>query len=42
MFFALDGQLLGLISVADPVKTTSAEAIRQMKAAGIHTVLLTG
>ena len=42
MFFALDGQLLGLISVADPVKATSAEAIRQMKAAGIHTVLLTG
>ena len=42
MFFALDGQLLGLISVADPVKATSAEAIRQMKAAGIRTVLLTG
>ena len=42
MFFAKDGQLLGLISVADPVKETSAEAIRAMKAQGIRTVLLTG
>ena len=42
MFFALDGQLLGLISVADPVKETSAEAIRRMREAGIRTVLLTG
>ena len=42
MFFAKDGVLLGLISVADPVKDTSAAAIARMKAAGIHTVLLTG
>lgn len=42
MYFARDGWLLGLISVADPVKETSAEAIRRMKASGIHTVLLTG
>ena len=42
MYFARDGRLLGLISVADPVKETSAEAIRRMKASGIHTVLLTG
>ena len=42
MYFALDGRLLGLISVADPVKETSADAIRRMKESGIHTVLLTG
>ena len=42
MYFALDGRLLGLISVADPVKKTSADAIRRMKESGIHTVLLTG
>lgn len=42
MFFARGGTLLGLISVADPVKNTSAEAVSQMKAAGIRTVLLTG
>lgn len=42
MYFARGGRLLGLISVADPVKETSAAAIRKMKDAGIRTVLLTG
>ncbi len=42
MFFAKGGQLLGLISVADPVKDTSAAAIRKLRDAGIRTVLLTG
>ena len=42
MFFAMDGVLLGLISVADPVKETSAAAIQAMKQQGIRTVLLTG
>jgi len=42
MFFAREGRLLGMIGVADPVKQTSSEAIRRMKAAGIRTVLLTG
>lgn len=42
MYFAKNGALLGLISVADPVKETSAAAIQKMKEAGIRTVLLTG
>ena len=42
MFFARDGVLLGLISVADPVKETSAAAIARMKELGIRTVRLTG
>ena len=42
MYFARDGRLLGLISVADPVKDTSAAAIAKMKELGIRTVLLTG
>ena len=42
MFFAADGKLLGLISVADPVKDTSAAAIREIKKQGIRVVLLTG
>ena len=42
MFFARDGKLLGLISVADPVKETSSAAIKRMKELGIRTVLLTG
>ena len=42
MYFAKNGVLLGLISVADPVKETSADAIARMKSQGIRTVLLTG
>ena len=42
MFFAKGGVLLGLISVADSVKETSAAAIARMKELGIRTVLLTG
>ena len=42
MFFARDGKLLGLVSVADPVKADSAKAIADLKAQGIRTVLLTG
>lgn len=33
---------LGLIAVADPVKTTAASAVRHLHAIGIQTVLLTG
>ncbi len=42
MYFLRDGKLLGLISVADQVKETSAAAIAHLKAQGIRTVLLTG
>ncbi len=42
MYFARGGVLLGLISVADPVKDTSAAAVQRMREAGIRTVLLTG
>ncbi|WP_312635893.1 heavy metal translocating P-type ATPase [Oscillibacter sp.] len=42
MYFAKDGTLLGLISVADRVKPSSAEAIAALKAQNIRTVLLTG
>ena len=42
MYFARNGQLLGLISVADPVKESSITAVQAMKSQGIRTVLLTG
>lgn len=42
MFFAKDGTLLGLISVADQVKPTSKQAITALKEQNIRTVLLTG
>ncbi|BAK98928.1 putative copper-transporting ATPase [Oscillibacter valericigenes Sjm18-20] len=42
MYFARDKKLLGLISVADQVKPTSADAIAALKNQNIRTVLLTG
>ena len=42
LFFAEDGQLTGLIAVADVIKGDSPEAIRQLRAAGIRVVMLTG
>ncbi|MBR2176997.1 MAG: cadmium-translocating P-type ATPase [Clostridia bacterium] len=42
LFFAKDGQLLGLIAVADVIKPDSAEAVRQLKNMGIRVVMLTG
>ena len=42
LFFAEDGQLIGLIAVADVIKADSAEAIRQLRQAGIRVVMLTG
>jgi P-type Cu+ transporter len=42
MFVAVDGEAAGLIGVADPMKETTAEAIRQLHDSGIRIVMLTG
>jgi len=42
MFVAANGKAVGLIGVADPVKETTAEAIRQLQAEGLRIVMLTG
>ncbi|CDW96193.1 Copper-transporting P-type ATPase [Thiomonas arsenitoxydans] len=42
MFLAVDGQAAGLVAVADPVKATTPEAIRQLHAEGLRIVMLTG
>lgn len=42
MAVAVDGSLLGLLAVADTVKETSAEAIRQMHSQRLHVIMLTG
>ena len=42
MFVAVDGKLAGLIGVADPIKSTTAEAIRQLHQENIKVVMLTG
>lgn len=42
MFVTVDGHVAGLLGVADPIKETSAEAIRQLHEQGIKIVMLTG
>ncbi|GMR20231.1 MAG: heavy metal translocating P-type ATPase [Gammaproteobacteria bacterium] len=42
MLLAIDSKAAGLIGVADPVKETTPEAIRDLHAAGIEVVMLTG
>ena len=42
VLFARDNKLLGIIAVADTIKEDSAQAIRELKNMGIHTVMLTG
>jgi len=42
MLVAIDGKAAGLISVADPVKESTHEAIRDLHAEGISIVMLTG
>ncbi len=42
MFVAVDGKAAGLLGVADPVKSTTAEAIEQLHREGIRVVMLTG
>ncbi|MBU2582275.1 MAG: heavy metal translocating P-type ATPase [Alphaproteobacteria bacterium] len=42
MFVAIDGKLAGLVAVADPVKETTAEAIRSLHEEGFKVVMVTG
>jgi len=42
MFAAIDGGVQGLLGVADPVRPSTAEAVRVLRDADIHLVMLTG
>jgi Cu+-exporting ATPase len=42
MFLGIDGKLAGILSVSDPVKASTAEALQQLKATGIRVVMATG
>jgi len=42
MFVVVDGEAAGLLGVADPIKETTPEAIRQLHDEGIRIVILTG
>ena len=42
MFLGVGGVLAGILAVSDPVKASTAEALQQLKAAGIRVVMATG
>jgi Cu+-exporting ATPase len=42
MFVAIDGEVAGILGVADPIKATTPEAIRLLQGEGIRIVMLTG
>ena len=41
-YFAMEGQSAAFISISDPVKSTSREAIRLLQSEGVEVVMLTG
>jgi Cu+-exporting ATPase len=42
LFAAIDGKPAGVLAVADPIKATTAEAVRLLHADGVRIVMLTG
>jgi Cu+-exporting ATPase len=42
IFVAVNGEAAGLIGIADPIKPSSTEAIRELKSQGLRIVMLTG
>jgi P-type Cu+ transporter len=42
MYVAVDGKPAGILAVADPIKSTTAEAIRELHTLGLTLVMLTG
>lgn len=42
LYFAAGGRMMGMIAVADVVKTDSAQAIKELRNMGIQVVMLTG
>jgi P-type Cu+ transporter len=42
VFAAIEGKASGLIGIADPIKGSSAQAVRDLKAQGVRIVMLTG
>ena len=42
MHLALDGKLMGLLAVSDPIKASTPEALATLKAAGLRIVMATG
>jgi Cu+-exporting ATPase len=42
IFVTVDGRPAGIIGIADPIKPSTAQALRDLKAAGLSIVMLTG
>ncbi len=42
MFLAVDGKLAGIVAVADPIKDSTAQAIRELHAQGLRVIMATG
>ena len=42
MFVGVDGKLAGIVAVADPIKSTTAEAIRALHEKGLKIIMATG
>jgi P-type Cu+ transporter len=42
MFVAVDGRIAGLLGVADPIKETTSDAIRQLHEEGLRIAMVTG
>ncbi len=42
MMIAADGKAAGLVSVSDPIKESTPDAIRELKAAGLTIIMVTG
>ncbi|MFP1645105.1 heavy metal translocating P-type ATPase [Pontitalea aquivivens] len=42
MFVAVDGALAGIVAVADPIKDSTAQAIRELHAQGLRVIMATG
>jgi Cu+-exporting ATPase len=42
LFVAVDGQVAGLLGVADPIKASTGEAVKALKAEGLNLIMVTG
>ncbi len=42
LFVSIDEQVAGVIGVGDPIKASTREAVQELKAEGIHVVMVTG
>jgi Cu+-exporting ATPase len=42
MYLAADARLMGLLAVSDPIKSTTPEALRALRASGLRVIMATG